>query len=390
MRGVEGFHPAKRILMTADAVGGVWTYALELTKALAQYNIEVNLAVMGQSLLLAQQQEARALPNLNLFKSEFRLEWMLNPWRDVDRAGDWLLHLENRLRPDVVHLNGFAHAALSWKRPALVVAHSCVFSWWRAVHGSEPNAEWEVYRSRVTRGLRSAKLIVAPTQAMLSSLVEHYGRIEGRVIPNGIDAGHFRSGAKEEIVFTSGRVWDTAKNIESLIQIAPKLNWPVYVAGEYSHPGGVTSEVDLSGAIFLGRLQTGDVRQWLSRASIYALPAHYEPFGLSILEAALSGCALVLGDIPSLRENWSGAAIFVPPNDRTSLQAEINRLISNERQRSALAKNALERARDFSSTKMAEQYVDVYSELLQSRPTMKVPIRRRPLARSNVLPVANI
>ncbi len=33
------------------------------------------------------------------------------------------------------------------------------------------------------------------------------------------------------------------------------------------------------------------------------LPARYEPFGLSVLEAALSGCALVLGDIPSLRES---------------------------------------------------------------------------------------
>ncbi len=39
----------------------------------------------------------------------------------------------------------------------------------------------------------------------------------------------------------------------------------------------------------------------------------YEPFGLSVLEAALSGCALVLGDIPSLRENWDGAADFAEP-----------------------------------------------------------------------------
>ena len=33
----------------------------------------------------------------------------------------------------------------------------------------------------------------------------------------------------------------------------------------------------------------------LSAASVYVLPAKYEPFGLSVLEAALSGCALVLG-----------------------------------------------------------------------------------------------
>jgi hypothetical protein len=45
------------------------------------------------------------------------------------------------------------------------------------------------------------------------------------------------------------------------------------------------------------------------------LPARYEPFGLSVLEAALSGCALVPGDIASLRGNWDGVAEFVCPDD---------------------------------------------------------------------------
>ena len=37
--------PAPRILMTADAVGGVWTYALELTRAMPE--IDFVLATMG-------------------------------------------------------------------------------------------------------------------------------------------------------------------------------------------------------------------------------------------------------------------------------------------------------------------------------------------------------
>ena len=57
----------------------------------------------------------------------------------------------------------------------------------------------------------------------------------------------------------------------------------------------------------------------IARAAIYALPAHYEPFGLSILEAAMSGCALVLGDIPSLREIWGDAAVFVHPDNRDAV-----------------------------------------------------------------------
>jgi glycosyltransferase involved in cell wall biosynthesis len=67
----------------------------------------------------------------------------------------------------------------------------------------------------------------------------------------------------------------------------------------------------------------------LARASIYVHPARYEPFGLAILDAALAGCALVLGDIPSLRELWHDAAIFVPTEDAARLSRELTALIEN-------------------------------------------------------------
>ena len=36
-------------------------------------------------------------------------------------------------KPDIVHLNNYVHAALPFRAPKLVVGHSCVLSWWRAV-----------------------------------------------------------------------------------------------------------------------------------------------------------------------------------------------------------------------------------------------------------------
>jgi glycosyltransferase involved in cell wall biosynthesis len=102
---------------------------------------------------------------------------------------------------------------------------------------------------------------------------------------------------------------------------------------------------------------------WLAHASIYALPAFYEPFGLSVLEAAISGCALVLGDIPSLRENWEGAAIFVKPQDDTQLQHILCRLIADADARHTLAERAMERARQFSPLRFAFNYLEVYRRL---------------------------
>ena len=111
---------------------------------------------------------------------------------------------------------------------------------------------------------------------------------------------------KEPFILAVGRLWDEAKNVAALERVAPRLGWPVSVAGEEAHPGG--GQVRPGHVRRLGRLAPEALAPWFARASIYALPARYEPFGLSALEAALAGCALVLGDIPSLREVWGDAA----------------------------------------------------------------------------------
>lgn len=107
--------------MTGDAIGGVWTYALELARGLAPYNIEVTLATMGGPLAASQCQEAAAITNLQVHASSWKLEWMDNPWDDLPRAGDWLLGLEQALAPDLIHLNTYVHGALPWRAAALLV-----------------------------------------------------------------------------------------------------------------------------------------------------------------------------------------------------------------------------------------------------------------------------
>ena len=77
------FAPGTRIMMTTDTVGGVWTYALELTRALLPFNVEVALATMGAPLSGPQQRAASSLHNLKIQESNFRLEWMEDPWDDV-------------------------------------------------------------------------------------------------------------------------------------------------------------------------------------------------------------------------------------------------------------------------------------------------------------------
>jgi glycogen synthase len=356
----------RRILMTADPIGGVWTYAMELALALAPYRVEIALATMGAALNHAQLDQVLALDNVEVFESSYKLEWMEDPWLDVARAGDWLLELESRFQPELVHLNGFAHGALPWRVPHIVAGHSCVLSWWRAVKHADAPADWNTYRANVYAGLQGADFVIAPSHAMLNSLEEFYGPLPTiAVIPNGRRSGPALSGFKQSIVFASGRLWDEAKNVSALAEVAPQLSWPVYVAGEAQQPDGVG--VSYEHVRCLGVLDAVEMQRWFRQSSIYALPARYEPFGLSILEAALAGCALVLGDIPSLRENWNDAALFVAPDDSVALRGAIEELISNPGLRSELSVKARCVAGSFTPERMAKGYLAAYEEALDHR-----------------------
>src|SRR3954468_20456750 len=221
-----------RVLMTADTIGGVWTYAVELIRGLAEYDVEVALATIGREPTAQQMMQVARLGNAQLFASEFALEWMEDPWSDVELSGQWLTRIAQRFRPDLIHLNTFVHGALPWEAPCLVVGHSCVFSWWQAVHGERAPEEWQKCHDMVGCGLRSARAVVAPSFAMMESLQRYYGPLKNcEEIPNGIELPDTATD-KEPIILSAGRLWDEAKNVRLLAEIACDLPWKVFVAGD--------------------------------------------------------------------------------------------------------------------------------------------------------------
>lgn len=352
----------RKVLMTADTLGGVWTYSIDLVREFTSRGLHVLLATLGRPMSEAQRQEVCVIPRLEVHESSYRLEWMENPWEDVEDSGEWLLALEDEFEPDIIHLNQYAHAALPWSHPVLVVAHSDVYSWFRAVRGREPGPEWSRYFHEVRSGLQAADRIVAPSRSAAADVLREYGRLPAvTVIPNGRTLDDFQPRAKDPVILSVGRLWDEAKNILALCSIARALDGSVQVAGSAETPEGRTS--DLDGVQHLGELPMAELANRMGRAAIYALPARYEPLGLSVLEAASSGCALVLGDIPSLRENWDGVARFVDPSRPEDLKFQLTRLLHDEHDRQSLALAARERSRQFSILRTTDAYLSLYSDL---------------------------
>jgi glycogen(starch) synthase len=123
----------------------------------------------------------------------------------------------------------------------------------------------------------------------------------------------------------------------------------------------------------LGWLGADELTSWMLRASLYVLPARYEPFGLSALEAALCGCALVLGDVPSLRAIWGSAALYASPDDPHALEQNIAQLIDDPQRRLMMAARAAARARRMTPGRVADGYRNAYVEVTrEGRPVLSL------------------
>jgi len=360
-----------RVLVTADTVGGVWTYTRELVTGLTRHGVQVTLVSLGEIPTPRQSAWMEGLQGLDYRPTAFRLEWMQEAQRDVEQSARFLEAVIREVRPDLLHFNQYCFGSVGADLPRIVVAHSDVVSWWMSVHGEEPPpSSWLAwYRQVVSRGLRSATTVVAPSRWMLCMLTEIYGRpADPIMIYNGRSPRLFNPHmTKTEAVLGVGRLWDCAKQV-SLLTRYPQAT-PVWIAGSETHPDedlrGDCGLAAASNVELKGLLPEKQLRLLFARAAIYAATSRYEPFGLAPLEAAMSRCALVVNDIPSFHELWGDTAMYFRRNDGADLAKKIRQLAADPALRRTYALRAYRRAlQRFTAERMVNEYLQLYCSLV--------------------------
>jgi glycosyltransferase involved in cell wall biosynthesis len=353
-----------RVLMTADAVGGVWQYSIELARGLSRLGIETVLAVMGPSPSEAQLEAAAAVPKLELVDTGLALDWLAEDCAAIAKAGDGIGRLARAVNADLVQLNTAALAAEGrFEMPTVVVHHSCVATWWAAVNGTALPEDFAWRTRLVAEGLAAADAVVTPTAAFGEMVQRRYGlAAPPRTVHNGRTPLALRNTAPHDFVFTAGRLWDEGKNLGTLDAAAAGLGVPVRAAGPLKGPNG--AEVIFDNIHCLGTLGEEELGRWLAVRPVFVSAALYEPFGLAVLEAASAGCPLILSDIPTFRELWDGVATFVPPRDERGFTDAIAALVGDDFERAVLGRAAKERASRYTPDAMAAQMTAIYRRLL--------------------------
>ena len=366
------------VLMTTDTLNSnLWAFTRELASGLIGRGFRVTLVSLGEIPLPEQTAWMDSLRGLDYRPTAFRLNWMEEGQQDFAESSAYVDSVLREVRPDIFHSNHLCYGSLPASTARIVVAHGDFITWWKSVHGREPReSAWLRWYQRTTEeGLAGASAIVASSDWMLETLRSSYlGVTNGVVIHHGRNPVHFNPYiTKNDEVIAVGQLLDPASQVHLLAERQYPL--PVCVVDskpDHWRDARVRAEVKFSpgseGVVMGGARSESQLRLMYSRASIYVSASCYEPSGMSILEAALSRCALILNDIPALREIWGSAAVFFRTNDPDSLCDAVRTLNSDAELRRSFANRAFNRAREcYNANRMTGNYIQLYRSVLNHR-----------------------
>ena len=353
-------------MLTADAVGGVWQYTTELASGFRDRGAEVLLVALGPPPNPSQCADA-AVCTLRI--TGLALDWLASGPDELSHAAQELAEHAAAWGADTIQLHSPAYASLTdWPAPVIAAAHSCVGTWWRAVRQGPLPLDLAWRADLVAGGITAADIVLTPSHSFARALADSY-KLDRDIctVWNGrLPLPVQRAPCPH--VFTAGRLWDEAKNITSLDVAARKSGIQVRAAGPAVAPHGGT--IDCRHLHLLGTIRQAELAREYSHAALFVSPARYEPFGLAVLEAAQASCPLLLGDIPTFRELWDDAAIFVHPDDTDQLATEMTRMMADANARERCGAAAKERSQRYTSVAMVTATWAVHCTAMAAEPAM--------------------
>ena len=372
---MSGAAPLRITLVSADFapnVGGVAAHAVELGKALAALEQEVDVVTLPLG-------EAR----------DYEARWQgMRVWRPrlpkAEPFYTWLLHrwLRGYLRQyprDVLHLHGMRPlgASRGLGLPVVFTNHTSGYLK-RIERGGRELA-------KIRRRLAHIDQVLAPSEELCEAT--RAGGYQGPVtfIPNGVDTQAFSPGesplraewgvkADETVILLARRLVEK-NGVRVLAQAMTGLgDLPVrlVVAGEGPERAVMERVLDEAGmgdrALFLGSVENARMVEVYRAADVSVLPSFMEATSITGLESMACGLPLVgtrVGGIPALIDEGR-TGLLVPPGDPEALAEALRSLVADPERRRVMGEQARARAvAEFDWRRIAERTLAVYRNLLE-------------------------
>lgn len=114
--------------------------------------------------------------------------------------------------------------------------------------------------------------------------------------------------------------------------------------------------------VFTGRIEPGEVADWLTAADLFVLPSFYEGLSLALIEALHARLPMVVSDVPSNIRPFAVAAgapacLAVPPADVPGWRAAVARVAADPMLRRTLSRASASLSREYDAERMIDDYM---------------------------------
>jgi glycosyltransferase involved in cell wall biosynthesis len=285
-------------------------------------------------------------------------------------------------RFDLLHAPAFI-APIAASCPVVITIHDITY----LLYPEHFPRWWVKYMKYVMPPVvKSAAAIICGSEHSKRDIGRAYGVACGKVhvIPYGVDHRRFHPGARldhdwaQQLGIREGYVlhvgaFSHRKNIPTLLralayQRSKGKPFQLVLAGSES-PGLSGAEeiyetirqLNLeTNVVLTGRVPDQHIPGLYANASMLVMPSLYEGFGFPVLEGMAAGIPVVASNTSSLPEVAGNAAILFPPQDERALADAIEDIIDNHAIAEQLRRSGLERARQFSWQRAADETIEVY------------------------------
>lgn len=119
-----------------------------------------------------------------------------------------------------------------------------------------------------------------------------------------------------------------------------------------------------SSIITLGYIPNNDLPTVYRNATCFLYPSLRESFGIPILEAMACGCPVITSETSSMPEIAGKAAKIINPTDITEMAFAMRTIEFSDAERTRLAALGPDQVKSFNWRKSANQYADLFDELM--------------------------
>lgn len=394
--------------------GGENIYVLELTRALARLNWQIDVFTRWSSAKTTQ--IAKITPGVRVIRLKAgpvdhiprdQIFQFMPEYVDNFLAFQKEHRLEYLLLHGNYYFSGWAGLQLAQKLgiPFINTFHT-LGSQRHKVLGTKDSSPKERIAIE-TDILHHADRAIATSPPMKDEMIETY-KAPGKkivVIPGGVNLNRFlptpqllarrvlHLSPRKAIILYVGRI-ERRKGIETLLSAAYELTrrMPemrpmirVFVSGGVPPtkwdelPDGpekqelyrlkeITETLKITDIVrFLGAIDREDLQYYYSSADVTVVPSYYEPFGLVPLESMACGTSVIgskVGGIQStIKDGKTG--FLIPPKDPIALAEKIQYILEHPEVRKKMRENSLDRVKRFYSwDAVAEQMNQCYEDLL--------------------------